>query len=79
MTVQQIDCSCIQCWVGAPLMIMPYINQEAGLASGLVGWWAGEGPRFLVYLQGTPRLAQQRSKSHAARPVNPRVTQLLIL
>lgn len=43
-----------------------------------MGWWAGEGPGFLVYLQGTPRLAQQRSESNAARPVNPRVTHLLI-
>lgn len=61
--------------LSAPLMIISYINQEAGYQ---VGWWAGEGPRFLVYLQGTLRLAQQRSKSDAARPVNPRVTHLLI-
>lgn len=48
--------------LGAPLMmIISYmiINQEAGYQ---VGWWAGEGPKFLVYLQGTPRLAQQRNQ-----------------
>lgn len=61
--------------LSAPLMIISSINQEAGYQ---VGWWAGEGPRFLVYLQGTLRLAQQRSESSAARPVNPRVTRLLI-
>lgn len=61
--------------LSAPLMVISYINQEAGYQ---VGWWAGEGPGFLVYLQGTLRLAQQRSKSNAARPVNPRVTHLLI-
>lgn len=53
---------------GAPLMVISYINQEAGCK------WAGEGPRLLVYLQGTPRLAGQHSESSAARPVNPRLT-----